>query len=1232
LQPSRDPSRSPLFQTMLILQAVRPGEDPGLAAFSLGEAGARAGLEGLSLESVRLGERRAQFDLTLRLAPVADGGLGAVLEYAADLFEDDTAGRMLGHFPSLLAGAVADPARRLWDLPLLTGAERHQLLVVWNEAGSELPRRDVCLHDLFAEQVQRTPDAEALVDGRTRLTYGELAARSRRWAGALRDLGVGPEVRVGVCLPRSADLVAVLLGVLEAGGAYVPLDPAYPRERIAFMLEDSGAQVLVTSPEVAPEVPGFKGRRIEMKAGGPHDSPPVPTRPHPAAGPHNLAYLIYTSGSTGRPKGVAIEHRSAAALVEWSRGVFSPEDLAGVLAVTSVCFDLSIFEIFVPLSRGGRVILAENALALPKLPASSEVTLVNTVPSAMAELVRSGKVPRSVRVINLAGEPIPPALAAAIHDLEGPRLYDLYGPSEDTTYSTGTLLVPGGDVTIGRPIAGTRGYVLDHRGGPVPAGVPGELYLGGAGLARGYLGRPDLTAERFVPDALGEVPGGRLYRTGDLVRLRRDGDLDFLGRIDHQVKVRGYRIELGEVEAAIAREPEVRGVAVLALDDGAAADSGRRLAAFVATDLTDLAPVRDSLRRALPEPMVPTRWVALPELPLTPNGKVDRRALARLEVRSGPLEPGGNAPRGGTEERLAALWSEVLGVPRVGRHDDFFDLGGHSLLATRLAARLHAASGFELPLSAVLRNPTVARLAAFLEQTGGAAGVPKSPPIRPVSREGGLPLSFAQERLWFLDRLVPGSAAYNIPAAIHLSGPLRAAALERALGEVVRRHEALRTVFGGDGGPPVQIVLLPAPPALPVIDLAAGESEAARLAGLEAARPFDLQGGPLLRALLLRLAPEEHVLVLVLHHIVADGWSAGVLLGELAALYDAFAAGRPSPLPELPVQYADYAAWQREHMRGEVLASHVEGWRARLAGLPVLELPADHPRPAVPGFRGAARRTTLPASLAADLRALGQSQGSTPFMTLLAAFAVLLGRAAGEERLAVGSPVANRGRVEVEGLIGLFVNSLVLPLDLAGDPVFPDLLARVRETCLAAFAHQDLPFERLVEELRPEREPGRNPLFQVLFALEEPLAAREAAGVRFRPEPIENGTAKLDLTFTLTPRAERGLAGRLVVEARYDSDLFEAVTIERLLGQFQILLEGLAADPGARLSALPLLGAAERHQLLREWNDTEAPPPELPVYRLIAAQAARTPGRTAVALGNRAMTYGELAERAGDLA
>ncbi|HXU30093.1 MAG TPA: amino acid adenylation domain-containing protein, partial [Thermoanaerobaculia bacterium] len=945
---------------------------------------------------------------------------------------------------------------------------------------------------------------------------------SGRVASRLRSLGVGPEDRVGVCLRRRPGLVAALLGVLEAGAAYVPLDPAYPEERLRFLLEDAGVRALITERELRPSLAFFSGATAlleDLLVEG--ESPSgVPIHPSPTAG--NLAYLIYTSGSTGRPKGVGIEHRSAVALVRWALAAFSAEELAGVLAATSVCFDLSVFELFAPLAAGGAVVLAENALALPRAASQARITLVNTVPSALAEILAAGALPASVRAVNLAGEALPGALVAAIF-AAGPgvdRVLNLYGPSEDTTYSTGAVFLRAEEGTaraaqppIGLPLPGTQAYVLGGHGELLPVGVPGELHLAGAGLARGYLGRPELTAERFVPDAWSGRPGGRLYRTGDLARWRAAGEIEFLGRIDHQVKVRGFRIEPGEVEACLLEHPAVREAVVVGRRD----EGETRLVAYVAPFAPPGQPgsvTADALRghcaSRLPGASVPAFFVLLPALPRTPNGKVDRRALPAVDEAALRDRPAA-APRTAFEARLASLWRDVLGVAEVGVEDDFFALGGHSLLAARLVARMRRELGVELPLARLLAAPSVAgvaRTVAAAEAIEAAEAVEKPAPsihVQPAASarpaDGVFPLSFAQERIWFFEQLAPGSPAYHLAGGMRLAGPLSVPALAAALGATEGRHEALRSRFLAGPAGPFQRVEPSRPMRLPQIDLAAlaasrREAEAERAAAVISRRPFDLAAEAPFLAALLRAGPESHALVASLHHIAADGWSLGILLGEWAAHYSAALAGAPDRLPRPALQLGDLARDERERLAAERLAELFEAWRQALAGAPLaLDLAADRPRPAVRSLRGERVDVALPEALGTSLPALARAHGVSPFMVLFASFSALLARRTGLEDLLVGSPIANRDREETQGVIGCLVNLLPLRGDLSGDPPFVALLARARTSTLAAQALAELPFEKLVEDLVPERDLSRPPLVQAVLSLAEAAPRLDLPGI-----------------------------------------------------------------------------------------------------------------------------------------
>ncbi len=1213
VQAERDASRSPVFQVMFALQKSHLRNDQSVAAFAVGDPGAQIPLGDVVLDSLALSQRSARFDLTLLMAETEEH-LGASFEYNTDLFDATTIERLSQQFEQLLESIVTKPQTALSRLPLLSQQEQ-QLLATWNDTQREYPRGE-SMHGLFEAQVERTPAAIAVVSGSTRLTYQELNECANRLAHHLISLGVSAEDRVGIMLERSPDMLISLLGVLKAGGSYVPLDPAYPRERVEFMTEDAGLKVRLTAQYLAD---------AEIA-----DQPS--TNPCLFVADNQLGYLIYTSGSTGRPKGVAIEHGSATAFIHWASDVFSQEDLRSVLFSTSICFDLSIFEVFVTLSRGGQIILADNALHLAELPAASEVTLINTVPSAMTELLRMRAVPDSVRVVNLAGEPLTEELVAEIYtNTQAERVYNLYGPSEYTTYSTYTLVKDGEHVTIGRPVANTRVHVLDEQLQPVPVGVIGDLYINGAGLARGYWQRPEMTAEKFIPDSLSGEAGARLYRTGDKARYLLSGNLEFLGRADHQVKLRGYRIELGEIESVLRRNEQVQEAIVVARDQEG---EERRLVAYVVAKApVRVTELRSWLRERLPEFMTPAAFVLMDVLPLTPNGKVDRKALPAPDF--SVTEESLTAPRTQIEEVLLGIWANVLGLKELGIHDNFFELGGHSLMATRLISQVRNELHVEVPVSKVFESPTVARLAEHVEQALRDAPAVVYTPIEAAPREEPLPLSFAQQRLWFLDQMEPGSPFYNISAVVRITGKLNVPALEQSFGEIVKRHEVLRTRFDVIDSQPVQIVTPALSWSLPVIDLREltakeREHEVAKRAAEDAQTPFDLATGGLLRITLLQLNDEEHALLVTMHHIVSDAWSVGIFIRELAALYASFADAQESPLPALTVQYADFARWQQHWFQGDVLASQMAYWKQHLAGAPaLLNFPTDRPRPAVQKFQGESQTLVLSGALAESLKILSRRQGATLFMTLLAVFKTLLFRYSGRPDIVVGTPVAGRNRADIEGLIGFFVNTQAIRTHLSAQMNFSELLAQVRSAVLEGQARQDLPFEKLVEELQPERSLSHTPIFQVMFALQNvPMPVLELRGLTVDSVNATVKTAKFDFSLSFEEKAD-GLVGTL----EYNTDLFDAATMTHLLGHYERLLESVVSGEETKLSELQLLTGTEREQLLVEWNDTAAPlQTSLCVHQQFERHAQAQPEAIAVLCDDEKLTYGELNRRANGLA
>jgi amino acid adenylation domain-containing protein/thioester reductase-like protein/non-ribosomal peptide synthase protein (TIGR01720 family) len=1184
---SEVPRGLPLFESILVF------ENYPLDA-SLRMRGVRT-----QLRHIRLMDR-TNYPLTIMAVPGAE--LLLRIGYDCRRFDAGTITRLLGHFQTVLEGMVAHPERRLAEVSLLTEAERQQVLVAWNATQAAAPPAQ-CLHTLFEARVTQTPDAVAVVCEDHQLTYRELNARANQLAHRLRTLGVGPEVLVGLYMERSLELIIGLLGILKAGGAYVPLDPAYPPERLAFMLADTQAPVLVTQQRMLAGLSAEQGWRDQ---GGEarsalcnarcqvlcldtdwetiaQESQENPAVEIPAEA---LAYVIYTSGSTGSPKGVLVSHynvvRLFAATQSWYH--FDAHDVWSLFH--SSAFDFSVWELWGALLYGGRLIvvpywISRSPDAFYDLLSRERVTVLNQTPSAFRQLWRAAESAAArdtaLRLVIFGGEALELQSLKpwfARHGDRRPQLVNMYGITETTVHVTyRRLTAADADAAAGSVIGGAipdlQMYILDPHLQPMPIGVPGEIYVGGAGLARGYLHRPELTAERFIPHPFSNEPGARLYKTGDLARYLPDGEIEYLGRIDQQVKLRGFRIELGEIEAALAQHAAVAEAVVVARED---LPNDKRLVAYLVANQESGPPMSDLrhfLQAKLPAYMIPAAFVLLEALPLTPNGKVDRRALPAPDPARPELEGTFIAPRTPTEEVVAGLWAEVLGLERVGVHDNFFELGGHSLLATQLLARLRATFAVELPLRRLFEAPTVATVAASLEAARQSAPARPAPPLRPVARDGTLPLSFAQERLWFLAQLEP-TRPFNLPVAVRLRGPLNVAALAQSLSAIVQRHEVLRTTFATTEGHPVQVIAPPRPLALPVVDLRQlpapeREAEVRRRATAEAQQPFALAQGPLVRVTLLWLGEAEHVVLLTLHHIVTDGWSLGVLAQELLALYPACVAGQPAPLPALPIQYADFAVWQRQWLQGEVLEEQLAYWRQQLANLPVLDLPTDRPRSAVRTFRGATQAFGLSRELSAALHALSRREGVTLFMTLLAAFQTVLFRYTGQEDVVVGAPVANRTCPETEGLIGLFINDLVLRTDLSGDPSFRELLGRVREVCLGAYAHQDVPFSKLLQALQVRRDLSRPLLYQVLFVfMNVPMSAPERSDLTVSPLEVDSGTAMLDVTLSMWEGTE-GLSGAF----EYNTDLFNAATITRMQEYFQTVLEAIVANPAQCLSMLP---------------------------------------------------------------
>ena len=1275
LHPERNLSHNPLVQVMFVL---RNTPEPKL------------NLAGLTATSLNSNFSTAKFDLTFYLDDSGDQIEGAI-EYSTDLFDRLRIERTVGHWETLLASIVQDPAKHISDLTLLTGRERQELLLEWNRTQADYPR--VCAHDLFERQAERTTHAMALLSEEGRLTYSELNVRANKIAHYLLSHGCKPGNVVALLMERSEDMIVAVLGILKAGAACVPLNPSDPASRLAFKLQDSGAVAVLTHGPLASNAAQTSARVIRLDADRERIDAEDSGNPNLQIAPESGCYLIYTSGSTGTPKGVVMPHRALVNLVEWHRTTGSLSHR--VLQFASLTFDVSFQEIFSTLSVGGTLVLspeaaridmaalgrfiAENAIERFHLP----VVVLQRLAEAFCETPQPLS---SLRELMVGGEQlqITAPMVRLFEKLSDCALYNHYGPSE--THVVTSYLLRGTPASwpllppLGRPIANTRAYVLDPHLQLVPLGTTGELYLSGDCVAHGYLGRPALTAERFIPDPFSRVPGARMYKTGDLVRYAASGDIEFIGRNDFQIKIRGMRIELAEIEMELRRHPSVREVVVTVRQDERTNE--KKLAAYLIPK-TEAAinsiELRDFLRERLPEHMVPAHFTALPEFPLTRSGKINRLALPApedVEAAADYVEPGT-----AVEKALAVIFADVLGRSRIGAADNFFDLGGHSLMATQIASRVREAFRIELPVRAIFEEPTIAGLAriilsdeknrrrvevaaevlaelpsgeisadAEVAETDGqnAQNGPASvaPEARHASSEHGsglnaarivrsAPLSFAQQRLWFLDQYDPQSTLYNLPAALRLQGLLNLDALEKSLNQIIRRHESLRTTFEIAGDRPVQIIHEPSFCKLPVTNLQdLGPEEANRTANRliadEAERGFDLAKGPLLRTQLLRISPTDHIFLVTMHHIVSDGWSIKIFIHELATFYDANCRNLSCSLPDLPIQYADFAFSQREWLQGAVLSGQLEYWKKQLADAPpLLEFPTDRPRPAYKTFHGSALVFNIRQEMGDKVASFGRQESATLFMALLAGFYVLLHRYTGQEDIVIGTPIAGRNRRDVEELIGFFINTLVMRARVSGGMSFRELLQDVREICLQAYTHQDVPFEKLVEELHPERNLSHSPLFQTMFHLQNVLNENLGlSGLAVSVVETDITKAKFDISLAMSEGAD-GLKGIL----NYNSDLFDDETVRRIAAHFEALLRSAVQSPDQRISQLPMLSAAEKQQIVVGWNDCRCDYERgRLVHEILEEQARQRPHAPAVRFQNTTLSYSELNGRANRLA
>jgi amino acid adenylation domain-containing protein len=1234
LKVERDMSRMPLYQVeYLYISTESPmQQNPGLPE-------GKIALPGFEFTVFGIDRKTSPVDLQITFGESADQ-LSLMFEYNTDIFEAATIDRLANHLISLLGTALREPERPIATLPLLNPEERRHVIEDLNPKAGPQDKTDIT--ELFEAQVARTPGALALTFAQESLTFAELNQRANRLARYLTAQGAGPETLVAICMDRSAEMLTAMLSILKAGGAYLPLDPSFPQERIAFMLADATPLGVITTQSLASLLPEAV-KQIHL------DAPDIMFEVQQQAesnirqanhnqplSPEHPAYVIYTSGSTGRPKGVLVPRGALAAFLE-SVGEqigFGPGQTH--LAITTIGFDISILELFLPLCRGARVVLASRdesreATRLCRLIASSGAGSMQATPSHWDMILREN--PTCLRDLRIlcGGEALPRQLAHELLRATSRDVYNLYGPTEATIWSNVHHLSEAdvsdeatAVVSIGKPLSGYRLYVLDHCLEPRPLGITGDLYIAGEALARGYLKRPGLTAERFVADPFSGT-ASRMYRTGDLARWRNDGTLEYLGRGDQQIKLRGFRIELGEIEAALKSQPGIAHAAVIVREDGA---SGKELVAYLvpsSEELPDSSTLRRDVGTRLPDYMVPSAFISLPALPLTPNGKLDRRALPAPERQRESYR----APRTPEEEMLCGIFADVLSLERVGVDDNFFALGGHSLTATRLVSQIRATLEIDVPLKLLFEAPSVVQLAPHLR----GAHKPRIPLVR-QDRPEQIPLSNSQQRLWFIDQLEGSSAQYNLPEALRLRGELDVPALCQSIQAIVQRHETLRTHFAYADGSPFQVIEPELKIELPIEDLSTlpeSEQQTRVLAALnqEFERPFDLSRSPLFRIRLFKLGDGDFIFLRTLHHIISDGWSQAVFNNEFMQLYEAFHKGEANPLQPLAVQYVDYAIWQRRWLTEEKVASDLQYWKKQLTGIPEqLELPKDRPRQARRTYGADVCSITVPADILAGLKRVGHAYKATLYMTLLSTFALLLQRYSGQDDIVVGSPIANRQDSQLEQLIGFFVNSLIMRIRVNDGQRFTELLAAVRDTALEAYQHQDLPFERLVEELSPERRLNAAPIFQVVFALQNaPMAAEEFRNLRVEAVAADEPRVRIDLEVHAVEHN-----GVLDFHWLYSSDLFERWRMEQMAAHYLCLLEAVVGNPQQQVAEFDLLSSSELSKVIEKWNQTSREIPDATLTDLFETQVEKTPDATAVIFDDEPLSYRELNVRANRLA
>ena len=1222
LRPQRDISHSPLFQVMFILQNAQI-------------QGKLITKSNLIMEQIDLDAGTSTFDITVSASEQRDG-LSFSAEYNTDLFNRETISHFLYHFEVLLEGILHNPDQAISKLPLLSQNELEMILNEWNKNEIPFSQRDWTIQQLFEDQVNKSPDNIAIVVPETShrkresISFIDLNRRANILGHYLRKLGVGPENVVPICLDKSIDMIVAILGVLKAGGAYLPIDPLYPSDRISFMFLDSGANIVLSNDENKKNIPDIKANvllldtdwgKISQSTLDEKDSNPTQINNF-----HHLAYMIYTSGSTGKAKGVQLEHRNLVnAFLGW-KNEYRLLEVNSHLQMANFSFDVFTGDLVRALCSGGKLVLCprEYLLDPEKLYAlivNEQIDCAEFVPAVLRLLIQylesTGQNLSFFRLLICGSDSW---FAEEYKEFQkycgdNTRLINSFGLTEatiDSTFFEGSVsdLVNEQIVPIGRPFPNTQVYILDEYLQAVPIGVKGELYIGGEGVARGYWNRPDLNREKFIADPFSRsvdagIKNKKLYRTGDAARYLYDGNVEFLGRLDYQVKIRGFRIETGEIEAVLRQYPGVKDAAVIAFTPKNPIGSTQPVIPVLVSYLTqdgqkELSPssIRLFLNSRLPDYMVPSLTIIVDVIPLTPNGKIDRQALPEPDWSNREIGQEIILPRTPYEEIISTIWTQVLGIEKIGINENFFEIGGHSLLATQVASRIKTNFRIDLPLRVIFKSPTIATLAEYVDAAKSRVLMKDSSSINKIDRIGTrFPLSFAQQRLWFLDKLEPNSSFYNLPETVKITGNLQFNFLEKALNEVVKRHETLRTLFIDTGGQPEQIILpeLWIPISIEKLDeipIHDRELRAIQLASEEVQKPFDLSIGPLLRAKILGVHPEEYIVILTMHHIIGDAWSSQVLIREIVTIYSSLVNGRKVVLPPITIQYADYAYWQRNWLKGEILDKEINYWIEQLSGLPpLLNLPIDNPRPTIQSFHGSYQPFELLAELSEKVRQVSTITGTTLYMTLLAAFQILLHRYSGQDLISVGTPIANRNRSEVEGLIGFFLNTIVIKGDFSEEISFENFLKQVRENTLSAYSHQDIPFETIVDALQPERNLSHSPLFQVMFTLQDSRTRKNdsiknltVGDVIINPVEVHSGTSKFDLTLFMLDEEAR-LSGAF----EFNSDIFRSDTIQRMIGHYITLLGGIVADKTQMVWELPLLTVNERQIILREWNDTFYP-------------------------------------------